>query len=103
MLLKCTNGGLTGEYMAKKNKAFEALSTIKQDNKSGFYESLTPEQREILHDLADIWKENPEEIKTRTWQRVTNTFGPLLGRPRLAVSTFKRAVMELADGKLKRK
>ena len=86
-----------------KNKATEALKSIKQDNKSGFYESLTPEQREILHDLADIWKENPEEIKTRTWQRVTNTFGPMLGRPRLAVSTFKRAVMELADGKLKRK
>ena len=89
--------------MAKKNKALDALKGIKQDNKSGFYESLTPEQREILHDLSDIWRENPEEIKTRTWQRVTTTFGPMLGRPRLAVSTFKRAVMELADGKLKRK
>ena len=86
-----------------KNKAIEALEAIKQDNKSGVYDSLTPSQREILHDLADIWEKNPEEIKTRTWQRVTNTFGPLLGRPRLAVSTFKRAVMELADGKIKRK
>ena len=86
-----------------KNKAIDTLKSIKQDNKSGFYESLTPEQREILHDLADIWKNNPEEIKTRTWHRVTATFGPLLNRPRLAVSTFKRAVMELADGKLKRK
>ena len=89
--------------MSKKNKAMETLRNIKQDNRSGFYESLTPEQREILHDLADIWRENPEEIKTRTWQRVTGTFGPLLGRPRLAVSTLRRAVMELADGKLKRK
>ena len=89
--------------MSKKNKAMETLRNIKQDNRSGFYESLTQEQREILHDLADIWRENPEEIKTRTWQRVTSTFGPLLGRPRLAVSTLRRAVMELADGKLKRK
>ena len=86
-----------------KNKAAEILNTVRQDNKSGFYDSLTKEQREIVHDLADIWGENPEEIKTRTWQRVTATFGPLLGRPRLAVSTLKRAVMELADGKLKRK
>lgn len=85
------------------NKVIEVLNSIKQDNKSGFYDSLTPEQREIVHDLADIWKKNPEEIKTRTWQRVTTTFGPLLGRPRLAVSTLKRAVMELADGKLKKK
>ena len=89
--------------MSKKNKAMEALQEIKQDNRSGFYDSLTPEQREILHDLSDIWKNNPQEIKTRTWQRVTDTFGPLLGRPRLAVSTLKRAVMELADGKIKRK
>lgn len=86
-----------------KNKAIDALKNIKQDNKSGFYESLTLEQREILHDLSDIWKESPEEIKTRTWQHVTSTFGPMLGRPRLAVSTLKRAVMELADGKLKKK
>lgn len=86
-----------------KNKAIDALNTIKQDNKSGFYDSLTPDQKEILYDLAQIWKESPEEIKTRTWQRVTSTFGPMLGRPRLAVSTLKRAVMELADGKLKRK
>ena len=86
-----------------KNKAIEILKTVRQDNKSGFYDSLTSEQKEIVHDLADIWGENPEEIKTRTWQRVTATFGPLLGRPRLAVSTLKRAVMELADGKLKRK
>ena len=85
------------------NKVIEILNSIKQDNKSGFYESLTKEQREILHDLADVWSNNPEEIKTRTWQRVTTTFGPLLGRPRLAVSTLKRAVMELADGKLKKK
>ena len=89
--------------MSKKNRAMETLRTIKQDNRSGFYESLTPEQREIIHDLADIWRENPEEIQTRTWQRVTSTFGPLLGRPRLAVSTLRRAVTELADGKLKRK
>ncbi len=89
--------------MSKKSKAMEALETIKQDSRSGFYETLTPEQREIVHDLSDVWKNNPEEIKTRTWQRVTATFGPLLGRPRLAVSTLKRAVMELADGKLKRK
>jgi len=88
--------------MAKKNKALETLNSIRQDNKSGFYESLTQEQKEIVHDLADIWASNPEEIKTRTWQRVTNTFGPLLGRPRLAVSTLRRAVTELADGKLKR-
>jgi len=86
-----------------KNKAAEILSTVQQDNKSGFYDSLTEEQREIVHDLADIWKDKPEEIKTRTWQRVTSTFGPLLGRPRLAVSTLRRAIMELADGKLKRK
>ena len=86
-----------------KNKAIEILKTVRQDNKSGFYDSLTSEQKEIVHDLADIWGENPEEIKTRTWQRVTATFGPLLGRPRLAVSTLKRAVMELAAGKLKRK
>ena len=86
-----------------KNKAIEILKTVRQDNKSGVYDSLTSEQKEIVHDLADIWGENPEEIKTRTWQRVTATFGPLLGRPRLAVSTLKRAVMELADGKLKRK
>ena len=86
-----------------KNKAAEILSTVQQDNKSGFYDSLTKEQREIVHDLADIWKDKPEEIKTRTWQRVTSTFGPLLGRPRLAVSTLRRAIMELADGKLKRK
>lgn len=97
-------GNLTGEQMSKtKDKVIDVLNSIKQDNKSGFYESLTPEQREIVHDLADIWKNNPEEIKTRTWQRVTTTFGPMLGRPRLAVSTLKRAVMELADGKLKRK
>jgi len=89
--------------MSKKNKAIDALMSIKQDNKSGFYDSLTPDQREILYDLAQIWKNNPEEIKTRTWQRVTSTFGPMLGRPRLAVSTLKRAVMELADGKLKKK
>ncbi len=86
-----------------KNKARDVLSGIKQDNRAGFYDSLTPEQRDILHDLADVWRENPEEIKIRTWHRVTDTFGPLLGRPRLAVSTLKRAVMELADGKLKRK
>ena len=86
-----------------KNKALDALSTIKQDSRSGFYDSLTEEQREIVHGLADIWRETPEEIRTRTWHRVTSTFGPLLGRPRLAVSTLKRAVMELADGKLKRK
>ena len=86
-----------------KNKALDALSTIRQDSRAGFYESLTPKQREIIHDLADIWRDSPEEIKTRTGQRVTSTFGPLLGRPRLAVSTLKRAVMELADGKLKRK
>ena len=86
-----------------KNKAAEILNTVRQDNKSGFYDSLTNEQREIVHDLADIWMKNPEEIKTRTWQRVTSTFGPLLGRPRLAVSTLRRAIMELADGKLKRK
>ena len=86
-----------------KNKAIEILKTVRQDNKSGFYDSLTSEQKEIVHDLADIWGENPEEIKTRTWQRVTATFGPLLGRPRLAVSTLKRAVMELANGTLKRK
>ena len=86
-----------------KNKAAEILNTVRQDNKSGFYDSLTKEQREIVHDLADIWKDKPEEIKTRTWQRVTSTFGPLLGRPRLAVSTLRRAIMELADGKLKRK
>lgn len=88
--------------MAKKNKATDALMSIEQDNKSGFYDSLTAEQREIVHDLADIWSDKPEEIKTRTWQKVTATFGPMLGRPRLAVSTLKRAVMELADGKLKR-
>ena len=86
-----------------KDKVIDILNSIRQDSRSGFYESLTPEQREIMHDLADIWKDNPEEIRTRTWQRVTNTFGPLLGRPWLAVSTLKRAVMELADGKLKRK
>ena len=86
-----------------KDNVIDILNSIRQDSRSGFYESLTPEQREIMHDLADIWKDNPEEIRTRTWQRVTNTFGPLLGRPRLAVSTLKRAVMELADGKLKRK
>lgn len=89
--------------MAKKNKATEALMSIEHDNKSGFYDSLTDEQKEIVHDLTDIWISSPEEIKTRTWQRVTNTFGPMLGRPRLAVSTLKRAVMELADGTLKRK
>ena len=86
-----------------KNKALDALKGIRQDNRSGFYDSLTPEQREIIHDLSDIWKDNPEEIRTRTWCRVASTFGPLLGRPRLAVSTLKRCVMELADGKLKRK
>ena len=86
-----------------KNKAVEILNTVRQDNRSGFYDSLTKEQRGIVHDLADIWKNNPEEIKTRTWQRVTATFGPLLGRPRLAVSTLKRAIMELANGTLKRK
>jgi len=86
-----------------KNKAAEILSTVQQDNKSGFYDSLTKEQRGIVHDLTDIWINNPEEIKTRTWQRVTSTFGPELGRPRLAVSTLRRAIMELADGKLKRK
>lgn len=85
------------------DKVIEVLNSIKQDSRSGFYESLTPEQREIIHDLSDVWKDKPEEIRTRTWQRVTSTFGPLLGRPRLAVSTLKRAVMELADGKLKRK
>ena len=89
--------------MSKKNKATEALMSIEQDNKSGFYDSLTPDQKEILYDLTEIWINNPEEIKTRTWQRVTDTFGPMLGRPRLAVSTLKRAVMELADGTLKRK
>ena len=89
--------------MAKKNKATEALMSIEQDNKSGFYEALTDEQKEILHDLTDIWTKSPEEIKTRTWQKVTATFGPMLGRPRLAVSTLKRAVMDLADGTLKRK
>ena len=89
--------------MAKKNQATEALMSIEQDNKSSFYDSLTDEQKEIVHDLTDIWIENPSEIKTRTWQRVTATFGPMLGRPRLAVSTLKRAVMELADGTLKRK
>ena len=89
--------------MAKKNQATEALMSIEQDNKSSFYDSLTDEQRKIVHDLTDIWIESPSEIKTRTWQRVTNTFGPMLGRPRLAVSTLKRAVMELADGTLKRK
>ena len=97
------NGNFAGEEMSKKNKAIDALMSIEQDNKSGFYDSLTQEQREIMHDLADIWKDRPEEIKTRTWQRVTAAFGPLLGRPRLAVSTLKRAVMELADGKLKKK
>ena len=86
-----------------KDKVIDILNSIRQDNRSGFYDSLTPDQREILHDLADVWKQNPEEIRTRTWQRVTSTFGPLLGRDRLAVSTLKRAVMELADGKLKRK
>ena len=86
-----------------KNKVIDILNSIKQDSRSGFYESLTEEQREILHELSDLWKEKPEEIRTRTWQRVTDTFGPLLGRPRLAVSTLKRAVMELADGKIKRK
>ena len=89
--------------MTKKSKAAELLGTIKQENRSGFYDSLNGSQRDILHDLADVWKNNPEEIKTRTWGRVTSTFGPELGRPRLAVSTLKRAVMELADGKLKRK
>ena len=89
--------------MTKKNKASEALMSIKQDNKSGFYDSLTDEQKEIVHDLTDIWIDSPEEIKPRTWQKVTATFGPMLGRPRLAVSTLKRAVMELADGKIKRK
>jgi len=86
-----------------KNKALDALKGIRQDNRSGFYDSLTPEQREIVHDLSDIWKDNPEEIRTRTWCRVASTFGPLLGRPRLAVSTLKRVITELADGKLKRK
>ena len=94
--------GKAGQVLSKKNKATAALMAIEQDNKSGFYESLAPDQREILYDLAQIWKDNPEEIKTRTWQRVTATFGPMLGRPRLAVSTLKRAVMELADGKLKK-
>ena len=48
-----------------KNKALDALSTIRQDSRAGFYESLTPKQREIIHDLADIWRDSPEEIKTR--------------------------------------
>ena len=94
--------GKAEQVLNKKNKALEALESIKQDSRSGFYDSLTPEQKEIVNDLADIWKDRPEEIKTRTWQRVTATFGPLLGRPRLAVSTLRRAVTELADGKLKR-
>ena len=81
----------------------DTLKTIRQDNRSGFYDSLTPEQRELIHDLTDVWQNNPEEIRTRSWHRVAAAFGPLLGRPRLAVSTLKRCVMELADGKLKRK
>ena len=88
------------KYVISKEEHFakyDGLSTRKKMT------ILTKERGLPVELYADIWKENPEEIKPRTWQRVTSTFGPLLGRPRLAVSTLRRAVMELADGKLKRK
>ena len=85
------------------NKAINVLKGMKSERRSGFYYSLTSEQLDILHDLANVYKDNPEEIESRTWERVTKTFAPLLGRPRLAAATLKRAVTEVIDGKLKRK
>ena len=86
-----------------KNKADEILKTMPQANRGGFYESLDEEQSKLFHDLVDVWINTPDEIHSRSWERVASTFGPLLGRPRLATSTLKRAGMEVADGKRKRK
>ena len=86
-----------------KNRAGEILGDMPQSNRGGFYDALDGEQLKLFHDLVDVWINTPDEIHSRSWERVASTFGPLLGRPRLATSTLKRAVMEVADGKRKRK
>jgi len=87
----------------EKNKADEVLGTIPQANRGGFYDGLDEEQLKLFHDLVDVWINTPDEIHSRSWERVARTFGPLLGRQRLATSTLRRAVMEVADGKRERK
>jgi hypothetical protein len=86
-----------------KNKADEILKTLSQANRGGFYESLDEEQLKLFHDLVDVWINTPEEIHSRSWERVAKTFGPPLGRQRLATSTLRRTVTEIADGKRQRR